>query len=310
MKKQDGPTLEESLSRIHEEILETYDLQGGINYIDGINQPSYADMVDVVRQIMYLLFPGFYSNEKIRSGNLGNWSGNLLDGIYRQLKKQILKSLFFKSKDERDNELVEDGERITLEVLQQIPKIRILLKKDVTAAYHGDPAAKSHEEVIMSYPAILAIALHRIAHEIYLLNLPIIPRMISEYAHQQTGIDIHPGARIGESFFIDHGTGVVIGETCEIGRNVKIYQMVTLGALSFTKDEKGKLLKGTKRHPTIEDDVVLYAGCTILGGNTVIGRGSVIGGNVWITESVDPGTVITFDVQKQEYHKIRKTSPR
>ncbi len=174
----------------------------------------------------------------------------------------------------------------------RLPAIRALLVKDVEAAYAGDPAATTFAEVMLAYPAVKAMTTHRIAHELYLMNVPLVPRIMSEHAHMHTGIDIHPGARIGERFFIDHGTGVVIGETCEIGNNVKVYQGVTLGAKSFPTDADGNPIKGIKRHPTIEDGVVIYAGATILGGDTVIGAGSVIGGNVWLAESVPPGSTV------------------
>ena len=183
-------------------------------------------------------------------------------------------------------------ERVTRDLLAKIPRLRALLAKDVLAAFEGDPAANSVEEVIFSYPSVKAITVHRIAHELYQANVPMLPRIMSEHAHAQSGIDIHPGARIGESFFIDHGTGVVIGETCIIGNNVKIYQGVTLGALSLARG--GGMEHGKKRHPTIEDDVTIYAGATILGAGTVIGRGSVVGGNVWIVESVPPGSRISY----------------
>ena len=181
---------------------------------------------------------------------------------------------------------------VTLRLLRRIPDLRAMLSKDVLAAFQGDPAANSVEEVIFSYPSVEAITVHRIAHELYEASVPMLPRIMSEHAHAQSGIDIHPGATIGESFFIDHGTGVVIGETCHIGNNVKIYQGVTLGALSLARG--GGADHGKKRHPTIEDDVTIYAGATILGGGTVIGRGSVVGGNVWLVESVPPGSRISY----------------
>ncbi|MDT8446154.1 MAG: serine O-acetyltransferase EpsC [bacterium] len=297
---------EERIRAAHQGILETYEIHGGINHIDETNLPSVGEVVDIIKKTMFLLFPGFYNLEKIHKGNLESWSGYLLDSLFERLYRQITKSICFVDRDSPHSKHVSEAERVTLEILESIPKIRSLLKKDVSAAYFGDPAARNHEEVILSYPSVQAVAMYRFAHEMYLRDVPLIPRMISEYAHGQTGIDIHPGARIGESFFIDHGTGVVIGETCVIGERVKIYQGVTLGALSFKKDVTGALVKGLKRHPTIEDDVILYAGCNILGGTTTIGKGSVIGGNVWITESVEPGTVITFDVTKQEYRRIQK----
>jgi serine O-acetyltransferase len=173
-------------------------------------------------------------------------------------------------------------------LVKSLPDIQRILQTDIVAAYEGDPAAKSTMEVVMSYPAFYAIAVHRIAHLLYEMNAPLVPRIMTEYAHSRTGIDIHPGATIGPGFFIDHGTGVVIGETCFIGNNVKLYQGVTLGALSFEKDANGRLIKGIKRHPNVEDNVVIYAGATILGGETTIGRNSEIGGNVWLTHSVPP----------------------
>jgi serine O-acetyltransferase len=190
----------------------------------------------------------------------------------------------------------------TNELLRKVPQIRETLKTDIQAAYDGDPAAKSFEEVVISYPYIDAITIHRIAHELYLMDVPLIPRMMSEYAHSKTGIDIHPGAEISEYFFIDHGTGVVIGETAVIGKRVKIYQGVTLGALSFPKDERGQIIRDKKRHPTLEDDVTVYAEATILGDIT-IGKGAVVGGNVWIRESVPSGTVVAISKPEALYKK-------
>jgi serine O-acetyltransferase len=178
-------------------------------------------------------------------------------------------------------------------LVEQLPKIREMLKGDVGAAFDGDPAAKSYEEIVISYPCITAIATYRIAHELYLKDVPLIPRLMTEWAHAKTGIDIHPGATIGKNFFIDHGTGVVIGETTNIGDNVKIYQGATLGALSFPKDERGRAIKGGKRHPTLEDNVTIYAEATIL-GNVTIGKGSIVGGNVWLKESVPPGVTVSM----------------
>jgi serine O-acetyltransferase len=203
------------------------------------------------------------------------------------------------------------AQRVVQELLEHLPEIRIRLKGDVQAAYEGDPAAKSTDEVIISYPCILAIATYRIAHELYMRGVPFVPRIMSEYAHSQTGIDIHPGARIGNNFFIDHGTGVVIGETAEIGDNVKIYQGVTLGALSFPRDRKGKIIKGDKRHPTIGNNVVIYSGATILGGKTIVGDDAIVGGNVWITSSIPSGTRITIvppELQLKDLNSSTKTT--
>jgi serine O-acetyltransferase len=195
---------------------------------------------------------------------------------------------------------------VVKELLEKIPEIRSLLSGDIEAAYNGDPAAVSAEEVILSYPCVLAITTYRIAHELYLRGVPLIPRIMSEYIHSQTGIDIHPGAKIGKNFFIDHGTGVVIGETAEIGDNVKIYQGVTLGALSFPKDEKGRLIRGRKRHPTVGNNVVIYSGATLLGADAVVGDDVVIGGNVWITSRVASGTKITIAPPELKYKKKKQ----
>ncbi|MDD6884541.1 MAG: serine acetyltransferase [Eubacteriales bacterium] len=191
------------------------------------------------------------------------------------------------------------AEELTLRFMQKIPEIRRVLSTDLQAAYEGDPAARSTEEILLSYPSIEAVSTYRIAHELYVLGLPIIPRIMTEYAHTLTGIDIHPGAKIGGRFFIDHGTGVVIGETCVIGEHVKLYQGVTLGAKSFQLDADGNPVKGVKRHPNIEDDVVIYAGATILGGDVTVGKGSVVGGNAWITRSVEPNSVVYNPAPKQ-----------
>lgn len=296
------------LAKVLGEIQNTYDLDQGINNIDGSNLPTSTEVIEIMEQVMQLFFPGFYTKAHIHKGNLEYWSGELLDEIYQRLVSQVAKSLAFQEQcSNRDPEIVEKSKETTLKILEAFPKIRSILKTDIRAAYAGDPAATCHNEIIMSYPGIRAIAMYRVAHEFYKESVPLIPRIISEYAHEKTGVDIHPGAKIGSSFFIDHGTGVVVGETAEIGDNVKIYQLVTIGALSFQRSGDGALVRGGKRHPTIEDNVVLYAGCTILGGGTTIGKGSVIGGNVWITQSVDPQTIITFDVNEDCYRiKLRK----
>jgi serine O-acetyltransferase len=200
-----------------------------------------------------------------------------------------------------DEELTALAVEKIIAFLLRIPSIREKITGDVTASYEGDPAARSFDEIILSYPGLAAIAVYRVSHELHLLSIPLIPRIMTEYAHSKTGIDIHPGARIGDNFFIDHGTGVVIGETTIIGNNVRIYQGVTLGALSFRKDKDGRVIKGGKRHPTIEDNVVIYAGATILGGDTFVGKNSIIGGNVWLLESVPPNTTVTHQQPKLVY---------
>ncbi|WP_390284610.1 serine O-acetyltransferase EpsC [Ureibacillus sp. GCM10028918] len=200
--------------------------------------------------------------------------------------KDLIEKVLLNNSDTPLNEITSRSEEIVMNLINKFPELRRMLQTDIQAAYNGDPATTSTEEILLSYPSIQTMSIHRIAHELYKEGVPVIPRIMSEYAHQLTGIDIHPGASIGEFFFIDHGTGVVIGETCTIGKNVKIYQGVTLGAKSFPLDEYGNPIKGIKRHPNIEDNVVIYAGATILGGDTTIGQNSVIGGNIWLTQSV------------------------
>ncbi len=253
--------------------------------------PRPENIIDLLKDLRSILFPGYF-----RPSHNGHDVVCMLEHmgvVYWRLAGQIHNTLHSTCSHICDSTAIacpvmEKSCQLSMEYLQRLPDIQSKLQKDVQAAYDGDPAATNLEEIILSYPGVYAITVHRLAHEFHRMGLALIARIMSEYAHSTTGIDIHPGAKIGESFFIDHGTGVVIGETCVIGNNVKVYQGVTLGALSFPKDAKGKLIRGNRRHPTIEDDVTIYAGATILGGDTVIGRGSVVGGNVWITESLPP----------------------
>ena len=272
-------------------ILESYDELGGINHLEGPNLPSQQSVGRIVETIEALIFPGFRAEEKLDLAGLRYAVGEKVVFITRTLGAEVEKSLRYTCRVRNDCGRHEDcaGEarEIVEQLLENIPVIRQRLSLDVVAADRGDPAARSQEEVILAYPGVEAIMVHRVAHELWVRNVAMIPRMMSEHVHGKTGIDIHPGATIGDFFFIDHGTGVVIGETTEIGSHVKLYQGVTLGALSVQKE-----LANSKRHPTIEDDVTIYAGATILGGNTVIGRGSIIGGNVWLTESVPPNSRI------------------
>jgi serine O-acetyltransferase len=233
-------------------------------------------------------------------GNVEYHVGDLIDGLHDKLTQQIARALRHEQEFTPTDSPVEvDMEALaqqkTVDLLRRLPELRLELEQDVQAAYEGDPAAKSFHEVIFCYPGLEAITVYRIAHELLLLGVPLVPRMMTEYAHARTGIDIHPGARIAGGFFIDHGTGVVIGETCDIGRNVKLYQGVTLGALSFPRDAAGNVIRGMKRHPTLEDEVVVYANATILGGDTVVGHHAVIGSNVWLTQSVPPHTVVALE---------------
>jgi len=256
--------------------------------------PSRDAVLACVEGIRQALFPGYFGEADLHDQSLHYYVGATLDRVIHSLADQIARAVAFA--DGHDYATCEHcgevAERATSRLISRLPEVRRLLSTDVDAAFEGDPALKIKEEAIFSYPGIFAITEQRIAHELYALGVPLIPRIITEHAHSITGIDIHPGAAIGERFFIDHGTGVVIGETSRIGRNVRLYQGVTLGAKSFPLDDKGIPIKGVDRHPIVEDDVVVYAGATIL-GRIVIGRGSSIGGNVWLTHAVPPGSRVT-----------------
>ena len=282
------------LGDIMEEIISSYDESvPKIHHLDQMPLPSRQDVAMIIEAVEEIIFPGYYSTGVTHQGifyriqERAGW-------LFEHLRDQIFKSLRHMKMLEEEQCLTCEAaaEECTYSFLESIPKLRRILATDIQAAYDGDPAAKCIDEIVLCYPAAYAITAYRVAHELHKLGVPLVPRMLTELAHGRTGIDIHPGAEIGEYFFIDHGTGVVIGETTIIGKNVKLYQGVTLGALSFAKDEKGRLIRGHKRHPTIEDNVIIYSGATILGGETVIGEGSVIGGNVWLTESVPPGTKV------------------
>jgi serine O-acetyltransferase len=266
--------------------------------------PSRDVVVEIVEALRSVIFPGYFGYPDLKVHSVPYHVGATLDRIQHPLQEQIRRGLCFTCMEESECTPVCDDQagEITRAFLERLPAIQKCLAKDVKAAFEGDPAASSADEVIFCYPAVMAITNFRFAHELHALGVPLIPRMITEHAHSLTGIDIHPGATIGEYFFIDHGTGVVIGETCEIGRNVRIYQGVTLGAKSFKLDEKGNPIKGIPRHPVVEDDVTIYSGATIL-GRVTIGRGSVIGGNVWLVDSVPPYSKITQAQSVQEYYE-------
>ena len=266
---------------------------GALGYIEANvdkPRPKLENIIELLDDLRSMMFPGYFQPSKNGQGVV--CLVEHLGVVYWRLAGQIHNSLHDTCPHTCGTgapcPVMEKSCRFAGEFLAILPDIQAKLQKDVQAAYDGDPAATGLEEIILSYPGIYAITVHRIAHEFYLMGLNLIARIMSEHAHSVTGIDIHPGASIGDSFFIDHGTGVVIGETCVIGNSVKIYQGVTLGALSFPRDEKGELIRNSRRHPTIDDDGTVYAGATILGGDTHIGRGSVIGGNVWITRSLPP----------------------
>lgn len=253
--------------------------------------PSRDAVIDIIHRARRLLYPGYFIRSRIDGVNLGYYFGQETVACYEALAEQIM--LCIRHECLRYNldctHCEERGQEEAIRFMRELPRLRAALAADVRAAYEGDPAAKSYDEIIFSYPGVFAVTVYRVAHQLYEQGVPLMPRIMTEYAHCQTGIDIHPGAHIGESFFIDHGTGVVIGETTEIGDRVRLYQGVTLGALSLPKEAVDSL-RNQKRHPTVEDDVIIYAQATILGGETVIGARSVIGGNVWLTESVPPDT--------------------
>ena len=285
-----------NIDKLVDGIIDSYDKYGLVNRNDAENFPNRQTVVSILGDVQSLIFTGFRTEEDIDPVNIRYVTGQKVNNIIAKLTKEIQKALIYtitNTKGSSDN--VQEShcfalaEKTALALIEEIPEIRRKVQLDTIAAFNGDPAAKSNEEVILSYPGLEAIVVHRIAHFLYKNGVPIIPRIMSEHIHGKTGVDIHPGATIGESFFIDHGTGVVIGETTIIGNNVKIYQGVTLGALSVKKS-----LQDKKRHPTIEDDVTIYAGATILGGDTVIGKGCTIGGNTWVTKSIPAGSVITI----------------
>lgn len=263
-------------------------------YSDDMPMPSVETLSDIVESLRTVLFPGYFGPSEITPDTMPYYIGATLDRVKRQLADQIHRGYCFvcdKTKVERCSDCVARSNGVARDFITRLPRIREYLLKDVEAAYDGDPAAKTHGETIFCYPSVRTMTNYRIAHELYDLDVDIIPRIIGEMAHSDTGIDIHPGATIGKSFFMDHGTGTVIGETCIIGDNVRVYQGVTLGAKSFPKGDDERLIKGLPRHPVVEDDVIIYAGATILGRIT-IGKGSVVGGNVWITRDVPPGAQI------------------
>ena len=286
--------VEESISEIINDFLADHEEDKKTNGAKIFNHPDKDVIIDILTSLRKVIFPGYFRNRSIKVYTLKNNLSMLIEDIIYKLTKQITIVL-----GNDDPETAEEAERISLEFIKRLRKIREYILTDVKAAYDGDPAAFSEDEIIYTYPGLFAILINRIAHELFLLNVPIIPRIMTEYAHSETGIDIHPGATIGKYFFIDHGTGIVIGETTVIGNNVKIYQGVTLGALST---RGGQALKSKKRHPTIEDNVTIYSGASILGGDTVIGKDVVIGGNAFITRSVPDGAKVSVKNQELRYN--------
>jgi len=282
-----------TVTQITDQLILSYARAGGINHIDGKNLPSKTTIASITHDLLRLVFPGFFDERIIHSSELKVEMVSLVDSVSGRLEDELSKALDYSTPEGvSKKELRSVARTLTLEFLGNLPRVRDLLRTDVEAAYNGDPAALSQEEIIVAYPFIEAIAVQRLAHELYLKKVALLPRIMTEWAHARTGMDLHPGARIGSHFFVDHCTGTVVGETCEIGKNVKMYHGVTLGAKSTSAVES---LRGKKRHPTIEDNVTIYPGATILGGETVIGAGSTIGGNVFLTSSVPPNSLVVFE---------------
>lgn len=275
-------------------ILKSYEDKKEINGIDIANQPDKKAIIEIIHKLLKILYPGYYSDRIYRQYSLRNNIAATIEDVIFNLNKQIFNVCKYGNVFENlsEDELKEKVADITFTFIDKIPEIREILETDIDAFYEGDPAAYSKAEILLSYPGLLAISIYRMAHELYLLGVPMMPRIMTEYGHSETGIDIHPGATVDKYFFIDHGTGIVIGETTIIGKNVKIYQGVTLGGLS-TKG--GQAMKGSKRHPTIGNNVTIYSGASILGGNTVIEDDVVIGGNAFVTESVSKGSRVVFE---------------
>ncbi len=271
-------------------LLESYSSVGGLNNRDAHNMPSKRTVGEVCEDLLQLLFPGFHDEDPVHQSSLPDLTSDRLTSVVVRLEDQVRKSVRIGDPKRPTGKTTP----IMRAFCKSLPEVRELLRSDIQAAFDGDPSALRREEIILSYPFIEAIAIQRLAHRLHTLGAPVIPRMMTEWAHSRTGIDIHPGASIGPSFFIDHGTGVVIGETCRIGRNVKLYHGVTLGARSFVKDESGQIVKGGKRHPDVEDNVTIYPNSTILGGQTVIGAQSTIGANVFLMQSVPPNSLVIY----------------
>ena len=280
-------------------ILDSYRESGGINHVDRSNLPSKKAVSALSDDLLHLLFPGFFSEDAVSSQELPDAAQEIIDRIAVQLESAIAVSLRIREETAKETDPNREASAITERFFAGIPAVRALLKTDVEAAYAGDPAARSLEEIVLAYPGLEAVAIQRVAHLLYKEEVPLLPRMMTEWAHSRTGIDIHPGASIGSHFFIDHGTGVVIGETCVIGNRVKLYHGVTLGARSFQKDEQGEIIKGLRRHPHVEDDVTIYPNGIILGGDTTIGARSTIGANVFLMKSIPPDTLLVRGEQIQ-----------
>jgi serine O-acetyltransferase len=297
------PFVQLTVKQLTEELVASYTRTGGINHLDGENLPSKRTIGLITANLLRLLFPGYFDERLLHSSEVREETSSLLHGVATSLEDEIFKSLEYHPPGELPRQDLRPAARaMTIEFLRSLPGIRDLLQTDTEAAYNGDPAALSKEEVIVAYPFIEAIAAQRLAHNLYLKNIPLIPRIMTEWAHTRTGMDLHPGAQIGSHFFVDHCTGTVVGETSVIGDHVKMYQGVGLVAKSLAA---GQQLRGQKRHPTIEDHVTLYAGATVMGGDTVVGEGSTIGANVFLTTSVPPHSIVV-----QEEAKVKVMSKK
>ena len=279
-----------NLDQIKAALLTSYEVDGGINHLDGVNLPSQESVQQLASDCMHLFFPGYFEDVMLTKKDVPSHVSKLLAIVDQRLLSEITKSLTFA----KDPDPKVKARKLTTEALERLPALRKLIQTDVAAAYEGDPAARSVEEIIVAYPCVLVISLQRLAHVLYSLKVPILPRMITEYGHERTGCDLHPGAQIGTHFFIDHATGVVVGETATIGNHVKHYQGVTLGAKSYELEPAGNPIKGVKRHPDVGNHVTIYAHATILGGDTHIGAHSIVGGNVWILESMPENSISYF----------------
>jgi len=290
--------IKDSIGNVAAKLAANYKEQGIFEMGIGERVPKKSEIIDLVKELQRVMFPGYFGTENTAYVSLDNFAGCSLAVIYEKMNKQIRTALAYTNDKKNEQDIREQAESLTRTFIERLPYIQEMLWKDVEAEYDGDPAANSKEEIIFCYPGIFAIFVYRIAHELYELQVPFIPRIMTEYAHGETGIDINPGAKIGEYFFIDHGTGIVIGETTVIGNHVKIYQGVTLGALST---QKGQGLSGVKRHPTIEDNVVIYANTTILGGETVVGQNSVVAGNTFVVNSIPRDTKVSAHIPELQY---------
>lgn len=301
--------VEAAIGEIVASVLADYETDRDIDRINILDKPNKVKVVDLTNKLLQIVFPGYFREKAFKIYNVQNSLAVVIEDVFYHLNQQILLALAFRGESDAPGETTVEDEamQICTAFFRRIPAVRQLVESDLHATFNGDPAATCTEEIILSYPGLMATTIQRLAHELYLLRVPLIPRLMTEYAHSQTGIDIHPGASIGSSFCIDHGTGIVIGETSEIGQCVKIYQGVTIGALSTRAGQK---LRGRKRHPTIEDNVTIYSGASVLGGDTVIGANSVIGGNAFITCSIPRDTRVSVKIQELEYAPDPHAEPK